>query len=407
MKCRFCNEKNLHEFVDLNNSPASNSYLKNLMEVEFYYPLKVFTCANCKLVQIDEVKSSEAIFNDNYAYFSSYSKSWLNHCKSYVEKVTERFCLNESTQVVELASNDGYLLQYFKEKSIPVIGVEPTANTAKVAREKGIETIVEFFTASQAQAMKTEGISPKLLLGNNVLAHVPDINDFVKGMKILLGPDGVVTMEFPHLCELIGNNQFDTIYHEHFSYLSFSFINRLFSSHGLELFDVEEIETHGGSLRIYAKHTSCTEFKVEEAVGRLLRKEKALGVETMSYYDKFQIQVDQIKLDLLSFLVQAKKDNKLVAAYGAAAKGNTLLNYCGVKKDLIHFVVDANPHKQDHFMPGSHIPIVDKSNLESYKPDYVLILPWNLTDEITESFSFIKDWGGKFVTAIPALKVLQ
>ena len=407
MKCRFCNQENLHEFVDLNNSPASNSYLKNLMEVEHYSPLKVFTCGNCKLVQIDEVKSYEAIFNDNYAYFSSYSKSWLDHCKSYVERVTERFCLDENTQVVEIASNDGYLLQYFKEKYVPVIGVEPTANTAKVAEEKGIQTIVEFFTSSQAQAMKNEGISPKLLLGNNVLAHVPDINDFVKGMKILLRPDGVITMEFPHLCELIGNNQFDTIYHEHFSYLSFSFINRLFSSHDLELFDVEEIETHGGSLRIYAKHASYKEIKVEEAVGDLLLKEKALGVETMSYYHNFQLQVDQIKLDLLSFLVQAKKDNKLVAAYGAAAKGNTLLNYCGVKKDLIRFVVDANPHKQDHFMPGSHIPIVDKSNLKTYKPDYVLILPWNLVDEITESYSYIKDWGGKFVTAIPALTILQ
>ena len=407
MNCRFCNQKELHEFVDLNNSPASNSYLKNLTEVEYYYPLKVFTCPNCKLVQIDEVKNSEAIFNENYAYFSSYSKSWLDHCKNYVDMVTVRFALDESTQVVEIASNDGYLLQYFKEKSIPVLGIEPTANTAKVAMEKGIDTVVQFFTELQAKSLKNNGVSPKLLLGNNVLAHVPDINDFVKGMKILLDHSGVITMEFPHLCELIQNNQFDTIYHEHFSYLSFSFIHRLFSSHGLELFDVDEIQTHGGSLRIYAKHDNNVEIKVEESVKRLLHKEEALGVETMTYYDEFQIKVNKIKLDLLSFLIQAKKDNKRIAAYGAAAKGNTLLNYCGVKNDFIDFVVDANPHKQDHFMPGSHIPIVDKSYLKTHEPDYVLILPWNLTEEITEAFSYIKDWGGKFVTAIPALKVLE
>ncbi|MEJ6776554.1 MAG: class I SAM-dependent methyltransferase [Crocinitomicaceae bacterium] len=407
MNCRFCNEENLEEFIDLNNAPASNSYLKSLTTVEPYYPLKVFTCPNCKLVQIDEVKSSAAIFDENYAYFSSYSKSWLVHCKNYVEKVTKRFDLNVDTQVVEIASNDGYLLQYFLEKSIPVLGVEPTANTAKIAQEKGINTLTEFFTTAQAEIMKNDGISPKLLLGNNVLAHVPDINDFVGGMKILLAYDGIITIEFPHLCELISNNQFDTIYHEHYSYLSFTFVQRLFSKYDLELFDVEEISTHGGSLRIYAKHSSYAGLIVEDSVKKLLDKELRLGINSNSYYREFQPKAEYIKIQLLDFLVTAKKEGKMVAAYGAAAKGNTLLNYCGIKKDLIEFVVDANPHKQNNFMPGSHIPIVDDSYLHSKKPDFVLILPWNLTEEITESFAYIKDWGGKFLTAIPGLTIID
>ena len=407
MNCRFCNEKNLEEFIDLNNAPASNSYLKSLTNVEPYYPLKVFTCPNCKLVQIDEVKSSAAIFDENYAYFSSYSKSWLVHCKGYVEKVTKRFGLNEDTQVVEIASNDGYLLQYFLEKSIPVLGVEPTANTAKIAQEKGINTLTEFFTTAQAEIMKNDGVSPKLLLGNNVLAHVPDINDFVGGMKILLAHDGIITIEFPHLCELISNNQFDTIYHEHYSYLSFTFVQRLFSKYDLELFDVEEISTHGGSLRIYAKHSSYAGLIVKDSVKKLLDKELRLGISSNSYYREFQPKAESIKIQLLDFLLTAKKEGKMVAAYGAAAKGNTLLNYCGIKKDLIEFVVDANPNKQNHFMPGSHIPIVDDSYLRSKKPDFVLILPWNLTEEITESFAYIEDWGGKFLTAIPGLTILD
>lgn len=397
-----------HVFIDLFNSPASNSFLtaEQLNEPETFYPLKVFTCPTCFLVQVDEYKKSDAIFDSDYVYFSSFSTSWLAHSKRYVEAMTERFGLNEQSLVVEVASNDGYLLQYFVEKQIPVLGIEPTANTAAVAIEKGVTTITRFFGTELGSELTEQGRQADLLLGNNVLAHVPDIVDFVKGMKILLKPEGVVTMEFPHLLQLVENNQFDTIYHEHFSYLSFTTVQQLFDAQGLILFDVDELPTHGGSLRIYAKHEADQSKAISSNVPAMLKKEAETGLTTMAYYEGFQQRALQVKLDLLDFLTQQKRAGKSVAAYGAAAKGNTLLNYCGVKSDLIEFVVDANPAKQDKFLPASHIPVVDEATLKARKPDFVLILPWNLRDEITKQLSYISDWGGQFVVPIPEVKVL-
>ncbi|MBA2745459.1 MAG: methyltransferase domain-containing protein [Flavisolibacter sp.] len=407
MKCRFCNEELKHVFIDLFNSPASNSFLKKeeLNEPENFFPLKVFTCHSCFLVQVDEYKKSDAIFSSDYVYFSSYSTSWLKHAKAYTEKMIKRFGYNESSKVVEIASNDGYLLQYFKETGVPVLGIEPTSNTAEIAKGKGIETIVDFFGVRLAKELVAKGIKADLLLGNNVLAHVPDIMDFVGGMKIMLKEGGVITMEFPHLMQLIDNNQFDTIYHEHFSYLSFYTVKKIFNSHQLELFDVEEISTHGGSLRIYACHTGDASKSIAAEVHRLEEKEHKKGVGTIQYYEGFQPKALKVKLDLLSFLLNAKKEGKRVAAYGAAAKGNTLLNYCGVKSDLIEFVVDANPHKQDKFLPASHIPVVNEDYLNLHQPDYVIILPWNLKQEIIEQLSYVKDWGCRFVVPIPALEI--
>lgn len=408
MKCRFCKTELSHVFIDLLNSPASNSFLTAtaLNEPETFYPLKVYTCHACFLVQVDEYKKSDAIFNSDYVYFSSYSSSWLKHAKQYTGLMTERFGYHEQSLVVELASNDGYLLQYFKEKNIPVLGIEPTANTAEVAIAKGIETVVDFFGVQLATALAAKNVEADLLLGNNVLAHVPDIVDFVAGMKILLKTGGVITMEFPHLMQLVDNNQFDTIYHEHFSYLSFTTVQQIFASQGLEMFDVDEIPTHGGSLRIYAKHAGDSSKQVADNVEKLLQKEAAKGMEKLAYYDNFQQKALQVKLDLTDFLIQQKRSGKKVAAYGAAAKGNTLLNYCGIKNDLVDFVVDANPHKQNKFMPASHIPVVNEQYLKDNQPDFVLILPWNLRDEITEQLSYIKNWGGQFVIPIPALQII-
>lgn len=407
MQCRFCKTMLEHEFIDLYNAPASNSFLtrEQLNEPETFYPLKVFVCHQCFLVQIDEYKSSEAIFNSEYVYFSSYSTSWLAHAKRYVEAMTERFRLNEGSLVVEIASNDGYLLQYFGEKKVPVLGIEPTANTAEVARQKGIETITEFFGTRLATQLAAEGKQADLFLGNNVLAHVPDIVDLVAGMKIILKPQGVITMEFPHLVQLINNNQFDTIYHEHFSYLSFFTIRQIFRSQGLELFDVEELPTHGGSLRIYAKHADNTAQPVTPRVQQLLDKEIGFGITDLAYYKGFQQRALAVKLGLLNFLVQQKQEGKQVAAYGAAAKGNTLLNYSGVKHDLVDFVVDANPAKQDKFLPASHIPVVNEAVLKEAKPQYVIILPWNIRDEITQQLSYIREWGGQFVVFIPKFEL--
>lgn len=405
MQCRFCKTELEHVFIDLFNSPASNSFLnkEQLNEPEIFYPLKVFTCPNCFLVQVDEYKKTDAIFNNEYVYYSSYSTSWLAHAKQYVELMTERFGLNKNSQVIEIASNDGYLLQYFKQKNIPVLGIEPTANTAKVAEEKGIESIIDFFGVRLAEALAGKGIQADLLLGNNVLAHVPDINDFVGGMKIILKPAGVITMEFPHLMQLIENNQFDTIYHEHFSYLSFHTVKKIFEAQDLELFDVDELSTHGGSLRIYAKHKEDATKKISDNVNALLKKEADKGMLDLSYYNNFQQKALSVKLAFTSFLIEQKKAGKKVAAYGAAAKGNTLLNYCGIKNDLIDFVVDANPHKQNKWLPASHIPVVNEEYLKQIKPDYVIILPWNLKDEITKQLSYIKDWNAKFVIPIPEL----
>jgi hypothetical protein len=408
MHCRFCKAPIEHVFIDLVNAPASNSFLTaiELNEPETFYPLKVFVCDNCKLVQIEEYKKSDAIFNGEYLYFSSYSTSWLAHSKAYADLMVNRFKFNPSSLVVEIASNDGYLLQYFKEKEIPVMGIEPTKNTAEVAINKGILTVTEFFGVKLAKQLVEQGKKADLLLGNNVLAHVPDINDFVAGMKILLNEKGVITMEFPHLVQLIDNNQFDTIYHEHFSYLSFFTVKKIFEAHDLEMFDVEEIPTHGGSLRIYAKHKEDVSKTISNHVAALINQEIKKGITNNAYYKGFQLKAEQVKIDLWSFLLEQKKAGKKVVGYGAAAKGNTLLNYCGIKNDLIDFVVDANPHKQNKYLPASHIPVVDIEYLNLAKPDFILILPWNIKEEILNQLNYTKAWGAKFVVTIPSLEII-
>ena len=408
MQCRYCKTELHHVFVDLFNSPASNSFLtkEQLNEPETFYPLKVYTCHQCFLVQVDEYQKSDAIFNGDYVYFSSYSTSWLAHAKRYVDAMTERFKLNKDSLVMEIASNDGYLLQYFVENNIPVLGIEPTANTAKAAEEKGVSSLVEFFGTSLAEQLVKEGKKADLLLGNNVLAHVPDIVDFVGGMKIALKDTGIITMEFPHLLQLVENNQFDTIYHEHFSYLSFHTVQQIFASKGLELFDVEELTTHGGSIRIYAKHQEDTTKAISPNVAKMLEKERSTGIADLKYYEDFQKRALKVKLDLISFLIEQKRIGKKVAAYGAAAKGNTLLNYCGIKSDLIDFVVDANPHKQNKYMPASHIPVYNEQYLKDTKPDYIIILPWNLKEEIINQLDYVNSWGAKFVVPIPNLQVI-
>jgi hypothetical protein len=408
MQCRFCKTELEHVFIDLINSPASNSFLTagQLNEPEVFYPLKVYTCANCRLVQVDEYKKSDAIFNSDYVYFSSFSRTWLEHSRKYTDQMVDRFGYDSRSLVIEIASNDGYLLQYFKQKDIPVLGIEPTANTAEVAISKGIGTVTDFFGVRLAKKLAAEGRKADLLLGNNVLAHVPDIVDFVAGMKILLKEDGVITMEFPHLQQLVDNNQFDTIYHEHFSYLSFTTVQKIFGSQGLELFDVEELPTHGGSLRIFARHQQHSALPVTSRVAAMLGKEDAAGMNTLGYYDHFQQKALRVKLDLSAFLIRQKEEGLKVAAYGAAAKGNTLLNYCGIKSDLINFVVDANPHKQGKWLPASHIPVVAEDILRQQRPDYVLILPWNLREEIVRQLEYIREWDGKFVVPIPHLQII-
>lgn len=408
MHCRFCKTELNHVFVDLINSPASNSFLtkEQLNEPETYFPLKVYTCHNCFLVQVDEYKKSDAIFSSDYVYFSSYSTSWLAHAKKYTEMMTERFGYNDNSLIMEIASNDGYLLQYFVQKNIPVLGIEPTANTAAAAKEKGVDSVIDFFGVRLAKELASQNKKADLLLGNNVLAHVPDIVDFVGGMKIILKDQGVITMEFPHLMQLVDNNQFDTIYHEHFSYLSFYTVKKIFESQGLEMFDVEQLTTHGGSLRIFAKHKEDSSKTISSNVEALLTLEASKGMTALDYYNDFQIKTFNVKLEMLSFLIEQKKIGKKVAAYGAAAKGNTLLNYCGIKNDLIEFVVDANPHKQNKFLPASHIPVMNEAWLKEQKPDYIIILPWNLKDEITKQLHYINEWGGKFVIPIPKLEVI-
>lgn len=408
MNCRFCGNELSHEFIDLLESPLSNSFLteKQLNQAESYFPLKLFVCDKCFLVQIDEYKSAKEIFNNEYIYFSSYSKSWLEHAKKYTEMMLDRFAYDKNSLVVEIASNDGYLLQYFNNKQIPVLGIEPTLNTAKVASDKGIETITEFFGVELAKNLAEQNKLADLLIGNNVLAHVPDINDFVGGLKIGLKPDGIVTMEFPHLVQLIENNQFDTIYHEHFSYLSLTTVKYVFEAHKLKLFDVEQVKTHGGSLRIFAKHSDDNTKPVSSNLLNLLKKEEHIGLKDLSYYMGFQKKAQRAKDELLSFLKEQNDNNKLVVAYGAAAKGNTLLNYCGVKSDVIKFVVDASPYKQGKFLPGSHIPVVNENEIRKSKPDFVIILPWNIKQEIIEQLKYIKEWGGRFVIPISKLGIV-
>lgn len=408
MKCRFCHHKLIHEFIDLVNTPPSNSFLikEQLNEPEVFYPLKLMVCEKCWLVQVDEYKKSDDIFNKEYTYFSSYSKTWLEHAKKYVDMIIDRLGLSATSRVMEIASNDGYLLQYFMQKHIPCLGIEPSANTAKAASDKGVDTLEEFFGANLAEKLAQKGKKADLIIGNNVLAHVPGINDFVKGLKIAMKSGGVVTMEFPHLMRLVEENQFDTIYHEHFSYLSFHTVRQVFAKHGLVLFDVEELPTHGGSLRIYARHDKDESKPVTPNVAELLEKEAERGMLELNYYLDFQKKADDVKYSLLSFLLEQKQNGTKVVGYGAAAKGNTLLNYCGIKKDLIRFVVDASPHKQGMFLPGSHIPVVKEDEIKKTKPDYVLILPWNIKDEIMDQLSYIRKWGGRFVVAVPNLKTV-
>jgi 2-polyprenyl-3-methyl-5-hydroxy-6-metoxy-1,4-benzoquinol methylase len=406
--CRFCNTHLKHTFVDLGMSPLSNAFIsqEKLDRAEKFYPLHAYVCNNCFLVQLESFESPEEIFSD-YVYFSSYSDSWLLHSKNYVELVTERFKLNQQSLVIEIASNDGYLLQYFKEKQISVLGIEPAENVALVAEEKGIPSLVKFFGVRTAKELVSEGKQADLLLGNNVLAHVPDINDFVAGMKIILKPDGILTMEFPHLLQLIEKNQFDTIYHEHFSYLSFLTVERVFAHHGLTLFDVEEIPTHGGSLRIYGKHQEEDKLAISDRVTKLKEKEIKTGLDKIETYLAFDRKTKAIKRQLLSFLIEAQEKGKTVVGYGAPAKGNTLLNYCGIRTDLLDYTVDRSPHKQGLFLPGTHIPIYDPDKIRETKPDYVLILPWNLKNEVIEQMADIQKWGGKFVVPIPEVTVID
>lgn len=406
--CRFCSKPLQHTFVNLGGSPIANDYLspEQLNRAEKYYPLHTYVCDHCKLVQLDEFESPDHIFGDgDYAYFSSFSESWLRHAKAYTDLMVSRFGFSDRSQVVEIASNDGYLLQYFLEKGIPVLGVEPASNCAKAAAEKGIPSIVKFFGVQTAKEMVANGQQADLLLGNNVLAHVPDLNDFVGGMKIALKPNGILTMEFPHLLQLMQQNQFDTIYHEHFSYFSFLTVEQVFAAHGLTLFDVEEIPTHGGSLRIYGRHTDAAEPAVSDRVHQLKAKETAAGLDQVSTYLDFGEKVKATKRGLLTFLVNAKAAGKTVVGYGAPAKGNTLLNYCGVRTDFVDYTVDRSPHKQSLALPGTHIPIFHPDKIKETKPDYVLILPWNLKDEIMEQMSYIREWGGQFVVPIPEVQV--
>lgn len=407
MNCRHCKSVLSTVFADLAYAPVSNSMFNksDLNVPEMYFPLKVFVCQKCFLVQIDEVEQSDKIFNDEYTYFSSFSSSWLAHSKRYVDMMVDRFQFNSHSQIIEIASNDGYLLQYFKEYGIPVLGIDPTANTAREAEKRGVKTIVDFFGQEFArQKLVAKGIKADLLLGNNVLAHVPDINDFVKGLKTALKDDGVITIEYPHLLKLIEFCQFDTIYHEHFSYLSFYSVKRIFEAFDLEMFDVEEISTHGGSLRIFAKHKNDQSKVISPRVNELIEAEIKSGITNLNFYSGFQNKIDRIKYDTISFLIEQKKKNKKIIGYGAASKGNTLINYCGIKNtDIINFVVDASPFKQNKYLPGSHIPVVDRSKILEYKPDYVIILPWNLKNEIRNELSFIRDWGGKFVIFVPEL----
>lgn len=407
MNCRFCQHKLTKEFIDMVNAPPSNSFLteEQLSEPETFYPLKLYVCEKCWLVQVHEYKKAEEIFSRDYIYFSSYSKSWLEHAKTYVDMIIEKLALTPLSLAIEIACNDGYLLQYFQQKRIPCIGIEPSENTAGIAKEKGIDVIVDFFGERLAKRLAKERKAADLLIGNNVLAHVPNINDFVAGLKIALKSGGVITMEFPHLMRLIEKNQFDTVYHEHFSYLSFHTTKAVFAAHGLELFDVEELPTHGGSLRIYAKHYEDTSRPVSSAIVELEQEEARRGMFGLEYYQSFQQKIDRVKNSLVSFLIEKKQQGKKIIAYGAAAKGNTLLNYCGIKKDLLPFVVDASPHKQGKFLPGVHIPVTSEEQIHKHKPDFVLILPWNLKQEISEQLKYIRNWGGQFVVSIPEVHI--
>ena len=408
MKCRHCAAELDLSLIDLGSAPPSNAYLteSTLKAPEKWFPLKVLVCTECWLAQTEDYAGASELFDAEYAYFSSFSDSWLRHAEQYVEKVVSRFGLGVGTHVVEVAANDGYLLQYVKSRDIPCLGIEPTKSTAEAARAKGIEIVESFFGVELAEELASQGKQADLIAANNVLAHVPDINDFVSGFRVLLKPQGVATFEFPHLMQLIDQAQFDTIYHEHFSYLSLTAVQRIFERNGLQVFDVEEMPTHGGSLRVYAQIRESGMHAVTAAVTGLLARETAAGMADQAYYRGFQQRAERIKHDLLAFLLDAKRQGKKVMAYGAAAKGNTLLNYAGVRDDLLPLVVDRNPAKQGKYMPGSRLPIVDESRIKEESPDYILILPWNLKSEIQGQLSYIRDWESKFVIAVPHLEVM-
>lgn len=420
-RCRFCGAPLARNFVDLGLSPLANSYVEPdaLDEPESFYPLKAYVCEGCFLVQLPEAARPDEIFTD-YAYFSSYSSTWVEHARRYVEAAAERFRLGSQHLVLEIASNDGYLLQHFRDRGVPVLGIEPAANVAEAAREAGIPTRVEFFGNGTARALAGEGVRPDLLVANNVLAHVPDLNDFVAGIQTVLAEGGVATLEFPHLLRLMDELQFDTIYHEHFSYFSFHTVSKVFAAHGLELFDVEEIPTHGGSLRVYSRDArprasgaaralrsrrEPEEPEARERVEDLLRREREAGLLDPKTYDGFEERVRGTKRKLLRFLLDARERGERVAGYGAPAKGNTLLNYCGVGPDLLPFTVDRSPHKQGRYLPGTRIPIAAPDRLREERPEFVLILPWNLKDEVVEQMADVRSWGGRFVVAIPEVEV--
>jgi hypothetical protein len=405
-ECRFCGTELKHTFLDLGTSPFANSYVKaeSLGEMEPFFPLYVFVCEQCLLVQLKDCSTPDRIFSD-YAYFSSYSDVWLHHASTYTDMILKRMKLNDRNLVVEVASNDGYLLQYFMEKDIPVLGIEPAQNVANVALEKGVPTRTSFFGEHYAQTLVGEGVRADLLIGNNVLAHVPDLNDFVRGLKVLLAPQGTITMEFPHVMRLIAENQFDTIYHEHFSYFSFFAVEQIFRHHGLILFDVEELSTHGGSLRIYARHEDDSSKPIEPQIQKLRAEEVAAGLTKLESYLSFAKTVHQTKRQLLSFLISAKEKGKTIVGYGAPAKGNTLLNFCGIRSDFVDYTVDRSPHKQNDFLPGTHLPIFHPDKIKETRPDYVLILPWNIKDEVMQQMDCIREWGGQFIVPIPQVRV--
>jgi SAM-dependent methyltransferase len=408
VNCRHCHTALHLPFLDLGSAPPSNAYLTaaDLHAPEQWLPLRVMVCEQCWLAQTEDFSRPDSLFAADYAYFSSFSDTWLEHARSYVQTMTERFDLGRQSLVIEIAANDGYLLQYVQEAGIPCLGIEPTASTAEAARAKGLTIIEDFFGEDLARRLAAEGRSADLMAANNVLAHVPDINDFVGGFALLLKAGGVATFEFPHLLHLITENQFDTIYHEHYSYLSLVAIETIFAGKGLQIFDVEKLPTHGGSLRVYAQRADTGRRSRTPRVDELLSEEKTAGMTAISFYAGLQKRAEQIKNDLLFFLLDARRQGLTVAGYGAAAKGNTLLNFAGVRSDLLQYVADRNPAKQGKFMPGSRIPIVDESYLQCHKPDRVLILPWNLRDEVIRQLKYIREWGGKFVTAIPRIEVL-
>ena len=406
MRCRFCNNQNLQNFLDLGCAPPSNAYVTkdNLQKGEVYYPLKVKICPNCWLAQTEDYNAANELFDNDYAYFSSVSKSWLIHAKDYCDMITNRIGLTSDSFVVELASNDGYLLKNFVEDNVPCLGVEPTQSTAEAAKAINVPTLQKFFGEQLAREL-IQDKKANLIIGNNVYAHVPDICDFTKGIKILLADEGTVTLEFPHLMELIKHNQFDTVYHEHYSYLSCVFIEKIFASYDLKIYDVEKIPTHGGSLRIYGTHKDAS-IKTTPQVEEMLSEERAFGLSNLQTYTDFQSKADKVKNDFLSFLIEAKKNGKKIVGYGAAAKGNTLMNYAGTKHDFIDYVCDAAPSKQNKYLPGSRLPILHPDQIAKDKPDYVIIFPWNIRKEVMAQLPYIKDWNGKFVTFVPETEII-